>query len=221
MRRLGAIGFYRDSNPQLFERFEEVCRRIEAQASPGVLAALRRWQDPSTHKGEHRPVTAMVARPMFDEGRYEEAETLFAIAARTVTPYGSWELQYTYAMLLCRIQVLGSLDDDGRRIAAEYARRGESLLSLGPSRTGATERFTGELLLLEGDALAAIPYLVAAGPEAHRAGPPRCRHVPGPGVRADRAIRQGHRSGERAGKPSRDLRRVLRTPAPSVGRIIR
>ena len=162
MRELGAISFYRESNPQFYDRFNDICVRVEAEASPGVRQAILAWQDPDTHKGDYRPLTAMVARALFGEGEYAEAARLFDVASRSVTPYGSWELQYVYGMLLCHQQLNGRLDEEDLEIAGRYAARGEALVSFGPSRTGAAERFTGELLLMRGEAARAIGYLESA-----------------------------------------------------------
>jgi hypothetical protein len=163
MRLLGTIPFYRETNPQQFERFDRVCREIESEASSGVRQSLTAWQDPATHRGgEYRPVTAMVARALFNAGEFAEAEPLFEVATRTVTPYGTWELQYAYATLLCRERVKGHLDEEDLRLAGRYAERGGAVLSLRPSRTGGTERFTGELLLMQGKAAEAATYLEAA-----------------------------------------------------------
>jgi tetratricopeptide (TPR) repeat protein len=162
MRLLGEIPFFAQTNPELFARADAECRRIEAAAPSQVVAQLRAWRDPATHAGGSRPITGMAGRGYFDAAMPAEAERLFWIAARSVTPYTSWDLQYTYFALYCRRQTRGSLDAGDLAVADEAIGRGEVLLSLGHSSSGAAERYVAELHLMCGEATEAIPYLAAA-----------------------------------------------------------
>lgn len=161
MRLLGDIPFFRETNPDFFARFDEACRELEASSPPPVAAQLRAWQDPSAHQGGSRPITGMVGRAFYAMGMYEEASRLFNLAARSVTPYSSWELQYLFSMLTSRSE-LGELSESDRAAATEAIRRGRVLLSLGESRTGAAERYTAELHLMLDQPAEAIPLLAAA-----------------------------------------------------------
>lgn len=159
MRTLGEIGFYKETNPQFYERFERECREIIAAEHPRVVEQLTAWLDPATHKGGHRPIAGMVGRAMFTLERYEEAQRLFDVAARAVPPYDSWNLQYTYSMLLARQNLAGGLGDEDLAIARRAIGRGEVLLSFGPTDSGAGERYMGELHQMCGEFSESIPYL--------------------------------------------------------------
>lgn len=159
MRTLGGIGFYKASNPGFFERFDAVCRELISKEPPQVVAQINAWLDPAIHRGGHRPITGMVGRAMFGLGRYEDADHLFDVARRAATPYGSWELQYTYSMLLARQNHAGTLTEDDLDIAREAISHGEFLCSLGPTESGGGEWYTGELLQMCARFGDSIPYL--------------------------------------------------------------
>ena len=159
MRTLGEIGFYESSNPQFFERFERECQSRLAAEAPEVVQQITAWLDPATHQGGHRPIAGMAGRAMYSMEAYREADRLFDVARRAVTPYGSWELQYTYSMLTARAAHAGGLSEDDLALAREAIARGEFLCSLGPTATGAGERYMGELHQMCGEFAESIPYL--------------------------------------------------------------
>ena len=159
MRTLGEIGFYKSSNPQFFERFERECQSRVAAEPREVVQQITAWLDPATHKGGHRPIAGMAGRAAYSMGAYREADRLFDVARRAVTPYGSWELQYTYSMLMARAEHAGGLGEEDRAIAREAITHGEFLCSLGPTATGAGERYMGELHQMCGEFAESIPYL--------------------------------------------------------------
>ncbi|MCC7390258.1 MAG: hypothetical protein IT431_16000 [Phycisphaerales bacterium] len=159
MVTLGEIGFFRASNPGFFERFDGVCRELISREPPEVVAQITAWLDPATHRGGHRPIAGMVGRAMYELGRYEEADRLFDVARRAATPYGSWELQYSYFMLVARQTHAGELGEADLRLADEAIARGEFLCSLGPTESGGGERYLGELLQMCGRLEESIPYL--------------------------------------------------------------
>lgn len=159
MRTLGEIGFYKASNPEFFGRFDGTCRGLIADEPTEVVSQVMAWLDPSTHQGGHRPISGMVGRAMFGLGRYEEADRLFDVARRAVAPYESWELQYTYSMLLARQNHAGSLTERDLDIAREAVAHGAFLCSLGTTASGGAERYTGELLQMCGDDAGSIVYL--------------------------------------------------------------
>jgi len=170
MRILGQIPFFAQTNPGFFERADARCREIEAGSSAPVIAQLRAWQDPASHKGEWRPVTGMVAQALFGEGELAQAEPLFDGARRAVTPYGSWELQYTAFMLICRAHLQGGLSEQDRAIALAEIERGRFVVRNGWSTTGSAERYTGEMLALLGDHDQAIAMLLAGRVKLPEAG---------------------------------------------------
>ncbi|MHC4975442.1 MAG: tetratricopeptide repeat protein [Planctomycetota bacterium] len=161
MRTLGRIPFFLTSNPHYLERFDARCREIEAASPTYVVSQLQAWQDPSTHKGGWRPLTGLVGLAIFAQGDYARAGEMFDAARRSVTPYGSWELQYTAFWLRCRGAIQGELSDAEREIARESIERGQFLIRNGWSGTGAGERYTGEMLAMLGEHGRAIELFLA------------------------------------------------------------
>ena len=161
MRTLGAIPFFAETNPGVAERFNAYCREVETASPREVIEQLRRWTDPATHTDGHRPIEGMVGRALYGLERLAEAERLFKVAAESAPPYGSWDLQYHYYSLLCR-QQLGELDDQDLDAAAEVIERGVFLVESGASRTGAAERYLGELLQMRGEWSRSIAPLLMA-----------------------------------------------------------
>lgn len=162
MRTLGAIPFYRASNPGFRERFDAECARIEASSPRAVQRELFAWADPASHKGGARPISGMVGRAFYELEDWEIASRLFSVASRAVTPYSSWELQYVYASLLCRQSYKAGLDERDQALAREAIRHGRFLISAGQSVTGAAERYVGEMYQMLGEFDASVPYLTAA-----------------------------------------------------------
>ncbi|MFG0286296.1 MAG: tetratricopeptide repeat protein, partial [Phycisphaerales bacterium JB039] len=161
MRVLGAIPFFAGTNPGFAERFDAFCRQVETTAPREVIEQLRLWTTPATHADGQRPIEGMVGRALYGLDRLGEAERLFTVAAGSVAPYGSWDLQYHYYALLCR-QQLGQLDERDLEQAAEVIERGVFLVESGASRTGAAERYLGELFQLREEWDKSIPPLLLA-----------------------------------------------------------
>ncbi len=162
MRVIFDIPFMRASNPEAFERFDALCRQYEAGMSPAVLEQVRQWQRPPTHTGLQRPITAMVGTAMIAEKRFAEAEKLFRVAQRCVPQYSSWNCEYVYRMLACRLALAGSLTDSERELAAQAVQRGEYILTRSPEHPGLTHRWVGRLEQLRGRFKESIPHLRAA-----------------------------------------------------------
>lgn len=162
MRRLAGIPFFRDTNPGFFARNDAVCRAVEASADAAVREQMNRWQEPATHTSIVRPISGMVGHAMFGTGRAAEAEPLFRVAAASVTPWGSWELEYRYMELLCRRAAGGELSESDAADVRAALERGRAILSLGESRTGATELYTGLLHQLVGQFAESVPLLETA-----------------------------------------------------------
>lgn len=162
MRLLGQIGFYQRSNRWFFERFDAVCARIEAHSRAEVVAEMRVWQDPGSHQGDWRPLAGMAGRVIYRLGLPGEAEPLFRVAAASVTPYSTWDLQYTTLMLSCRAEVQGGLRPGDVAEAQGAAERGMFTVKHAGLHTGEAERFTGELLQMCGRAAESVEYLRTA-----------------------------------------------------------
>lgn len=163
MRVLGRVPFFRDTNPRFLDRFQGICGEIESRMTPAVRAATIEWQKPETHRGgEQRPITAMVGRVLIQGREFERAERLYRAAAGSVSLYSSWNIEYTYFMLVCRERVRGALDESDRTTALEAVRRGEFLLGQGRSTTGQAERFVGRLYQLRREYDKAVPFLLTA-----------------------------------------------------------
>lgn len=159
------IPFFRKTNPEAFERFNQVCRAFEESHPPEIVEICRKWQNPATHPGAKRPITGMVGRALIRMNKLAEAESLYEIARRSVPLYSSWNLEYNYFMLVCRERRNGGLNESDRALAAECIARGRFLLSHGHSESGMAERYTGRLHQLRGEWAEAIPFLAAARPK--------------------------------------------------------
>jgi len=167
VRVLFNIPFFRETNPGAFGRFDAVCKDLESRVSDEVRGALRDWQKPQSHLGgEQRPISGMVARKLVLERKPAEAEPLFRAAAESVPKYSSWNAEFTYYMLACRLAgrpvAAQVLTDDEREIARGAVERVEFLLGKGRSPSGQAERYAGRLCQLFGEHARAIPFLVTA-----------------------------------------------------------
>ncbi|MFQ5502098.1 MAG: hypothetical protein ACE5EQ_07320 [Phycisphaerae bacterium] len=156
------IPFYRESNPGAFSRFHQRAGRMEATMPPEVIEVVRRWEGPSMHRGAKRPLSGEAARKRIAAGDYSGAESLLDVAARSVPPLSSWNVEYTYLMLACRSKRLGRLTETDRILARRAIERGTTLLRYGRSENGLTERNVGRLLQLRDEYEASIPFLSAA-----------------------------------------------------------
>lgn len=162
MRVLGRIPFVQQTNPELFARADRACGRIIDAQPEEVRVAMREWQKPETHKGEQRPISGMVARVLVQRREFGAAEPLFDVAARSVSLYSSWNIEFTYFRLVCRERVGGTLDQRELADAQAAIRRGEILLGQGRSESGQAERFVGRLCQLRREYERAIPFLLTA-----------------------------------------------------------
>ncbi len=164
LRVLFNIPFFRETNPGAFARFDAACKELETRVSDEVRAALRDWQKPESHLGgEQRPISGMVGRKLIAERRPAEAEPLFRAAAGSVPAYSSWNIEFTYYMLACRLATRAGgaavLDGEEKGLASSAVARCEVLLQRGRSPSGQAERFAGRLCQLMGDHERAIPFL--------------------------------------------------------------
>lgn len=162
LRVLCDIPFYRRSNPAAFARFDRMARDYEALMPAEALEVARKWQNPASHPGAKRPITGMVGRALVRRGDYAEAAELYRTAQRSVAPYTSWNLEYTYFELVCRRRLTGRLTPDQEAIADRAIERGEFLLKHGGVSSGQTERYCGRLHQLRGRYTEALPLLLAA-----------------------------------------------------------
>jgi len=160
MRLLGSIGFFRETNPEFLARHEAECARIESEAPPLVVSQLRAWTA-SAQGAEPPPITGLVGRALLSLGRAEEAEHAFRMAARSVAPYGLWDIQFTYLALAARG---GPPDEAGRAEAGAAIERGRVLVESGGARSGLAEMFIGGLHQLRGEYAESIGPLAAAIP---------------------------------------------------------
>lgn len=162
LRVLCNIPFIRQTNPGAFERFNNRVLELERSMHSEVRQAMHEWQKPTTHPGTQRPASSMAGKVMIRLGRYDEAEKLYRVALRCVSPHHAWSLEYTYFLLAARERLNKRLGDDDRRLAAEAIERGRMILQFGKAESGQTERFMGRLYQLCGEWSEAIPYLLAA-----------------------------------------------------------
>jgi len=164
MRSLFNIGFFKETNPGAFERFERECKGYEESWSPAMRDVLRKWQDPKTHSGAKIPLGGMMGRQLIRDQRFTQAEQAYSTAARHVPEYTSLSLEYTYFMLECRRRTRGELSAADQATADAAIARGNVLLSFGggKSPTGLTERYMGRMQQLLGRWAESIPLLNTA-----------------------------------------------------------
>ncbi|GJQ26065.1 MAG: hypothetical protein HBSAPP02_10970 [Phycisphaerae bacterium] len=165
VRVLCDIPFYRESNPQAYQRFDGICRALEGTMSPEVLDVARQWQTPAPHRGGiQRPISGMVGRVMLKERNYQEADRLMNVAARSVPPYSSLNVEYVYFMLAARERLKAQLDDADRATALAAIERGQALARFAPLADLQIHRWIGRLYQLRAEQAKAIPHLEAAMP---------------------------------------------------------
>jgi hypothetical protein len=119
MANLFEAPFYRRSNPQGLQRFEEKIHEIVDPMKGAELTAIRYWRDPETHQQSLRPITGIAGAGLMTEGRYEEADRLLCIARRNVSLYSIWRLELTWKALECRIKIHGRLRPEDLSLAEE------------------------------------------------------------------------------------------------------
>ena len=161
VRILGNVPFIRETTPEAYARFDAICKRIESENPPDVVAAMQEWQKPETHPGAKRPISSMVARVFLRDGKPATAEPLFATAVRSVNPYSGWSVEYTYFALACKIAQKKMLDEADNAEALAAITRGLFLLGQNKGDSGFTERYVGRLYQLRGQYREAIPFLIA------------------------------------------------------------
>lgn len=162
MRVLASISFFKETNPLFLTRCETTCRGIIAAQPRPVQEIMTEWQKKEYHVGEQRPITGMVGRVLVQLQDYAKAERCFDAASRSVSLYSSWNIEFTYFMLICRERTRGRLDPADLETALAAIRRGELLLGQGRSVTGQAERYVGRLHQLRQEFDQAIPFLITA-----------------------------------------------------------
>ena len=128
MLHLFEAPFFRKNNLAALQRFEPICNEYEAQMSPAVWAAVRRWQDPNVHRGGHRPITSLVGLALMEEGDYEQADALLSIARRAVPIYSIWNLKFTWQALECRRRLRRAPLPEDLALAREMIANGETFM---------------------------------------------------------------------------------------------
>jgi predicted Zn-dependent protease len=124
-----------------------------------VRAVMKEWEATRPFAGSRCPITAAVAQLKLKQNQYKEALELFAIARREVPDYTSWQLEYTYFLLLCRQKLNGSLDAADRQLAEQSIRQGHFLSQHFAAGNDFIERYTGLLHILRGEFAEAVPFL--------------------------------------------------------------
>jgi tetratricopeptide (TPR) repeat protein len=131
MKLLFSVPFMKKSNPEAFQRFEGEVTKAEAKMSPGVLAAVQEWKTVRPESGDLRPLTGLVGRALQEEGHQTEALDLYRLAAKQVSDYTSWHLEYIYRYLLCRKKTHGKLGPQDQEEAFRAIAEGFFLIDEG------------------------------------------------------------------------------------------
>lgn len=152
----------KETNGAAYKVFDELCREQEKQIAPSVMDALNANFPDAARVGVRRPVTAVAARVLTQEGKCAEALDLWELAARQVPEYTPQFLEYVYFALACRQKLDGELGPDALALAARVIAQGEFLRGTGAAEDGAVGRYMGGLHQLRGDWGGAIPLLRTA-----------------------------------------------------------
>jgi hypothetical protein len=126
---------------------------------------IREWEATRPFAGARCPITAAVAQLKLKQRDYEDALRLFQIARSEVPEYTSWQLEYTYYLLLCRQKLAGSLDAADRAMALSAIKQGHFLAEHFVASNGFIERFTGMLHFLLREYAEATRYLELGRPK--------------------------------------------------------
>ena len=164
LRVLCNISFYRSTNPEAYQRFDEQAKKLFSSFSPILQAEATNWQKPDMHKGAVRPLSGIAAHQLMREpgADYTQAKNLFRTARNNVPEYSAWALEYLYFELVCRQKIQGCLREEDLAMAQAGITRGRIQLQAGASTSGHTERYTGRLLQMCGRPAEAIPLLLEA-----------------------------------------------------------
>jgi tetratricopeptide (TPR) repeat protein len=106
MRTLLQAEFFQATNPAALRRFERICQQLEAQMSPGELAAVEFWRS-QVAGGLPRPITGVIGAHYADAGLAAEARAMFLIARQNVPRYLIWATQLTWRAITADAQVSG------------------------------------------------------------------------------------------------------------------
>lgn len=162
MHKLFEISFLADSNPDARDLFARKSQELFDQIPREVHDAIKRWQQLPTLSIGMRPLSGLAAMEWLRKGKPLEAIPLFRTALKSVPPYSSWSIEYTYFLLVSVKTVTGELREDDIHIAEAALSRGEILITLGDSPSGQSERFMGRILQVLNKHDEAVPYLEKA-----------------------------------------------------------
>lgn len=161
MRVLGRIAFFKETNPGMQARFDDVCSGLAAKWDQKMRDTAVEWQKPDTHKGAKRPISSMMGKTLLQMGKFDEAAVLFDSACGSVFPYTSWSLEYE----LFRFGIMersGPLSEAERTRARAALDRGLLLVNRPGANDPVTQRHVGLLHQVLGEYAESIPYLNAA-----------------------------------------------------------
>jgi tetratricopeptide (TPR) repeat protein len=184
MRLLAGIAFFRQTNPGFLEHHEAICQRIERDAPLFARLAIQQWLDVTTHATAERPISGWVAEACLQNGAYDKAVRLFRLASRAVTPYGNWDLEYTYKSLMAQVRAGHALSPDELDVALKAIGRARCAIRQGKNQSGGPELWAGLFHQIRGELEPSIEYLAVG----RRKLPPESR------VAADEALVRAYRA---------------------------
>jgi tetratricopeptide (TPR) repeat protein len=163
MRSVFSVPFMRESNPQGYARWDELCKRLLRGWPLSLQQVAQEWQDPQQHRIVRRPLGGFIGRALIRQQRYAEAEPLLYASARCVPEFSTWNIEYTYFALVCHHKLNGGrLDESALAAAASAFARTDFMLAHGTGNPGLLRRFRGRLHQLRGDWEKSIDDLLAA-----------------------------------------------------------
>jgi tetratricopeptide (TPR) repeat protein len=162
MSLLFNVPFLAESNPEAKEMFEKKSLSLFQNIPREIRETVGRWQSTADLVIGKRPLSGQAGMELLRLNKYDEAIPLLSTAIRSVPPYSSWAMEYTYYLLASIKHLNGFLGEPERILAEKTLHRGDVILSLGQASSGQTERFAGRMLQLLDRDNDAIAYLEKA-----------------------------------------------------------
>jgi len=162
LRSIFDVPFMRSSNPETYERWDHLCKRLISKWPIAIQRVAQEWQDPKMHRTVRRPLSAFVARAFIREKKFALAKPLMEFSSHCVPLFSTWNIEYVYSTLLCDERLHGGLDEAGRTRAADTIERIQFMLKHGAGNAGLIQRFSGRLHQLRGEWAESIPLLEQA-----------------------------------------------------------
>lgn len=162
MNLLFNIPFLMESNPEAKELFSQKSLAHLKEIPAELHEVIKQWTLTTDLSIGRRPLSGHAGMEWLRLNNPTAAIPLLSTAVRSVPPYSSWSMEYTYYLLATIKNLRGGLGDADSVLAEKALERGRILLTLGQASSGHTERFAGRILQLLDNHQEAIEYLLQA-----------------------------------------------------------